>query len=437
MCARPHASRRSHRHDRFVQVHASPSQLSVHVLGVRLRDVSLERAREVERRIRHPERLEDPGPHRLVVGGARLLARVGERRADVTRGRRHEVAVLEDLTEAARRLHRREELHRRRRCRLPVLEEPLHVLPRHPGTRADEVFHEHLARGGGVTEFERRVHLGDGLIPAQLLLVHELGEKQRRHRLGVGRRDEERIGVDLVRFAQLLHSETALEDDFPAVDQTEADAGHAELLHPAGDEVLHHGDPLFVQRMRLLPGEALALIALWTQARHAQSELSRALLERRVGRVDQDRDPVRVRPPRLTEDGRALVRRRLVLVELPLLPAVQRSLRLHELQRTLRLGAIGGPGGGDRGVGVLRARDVHDHEMRIGLRRLQHDHRSAGRHGPARRNRERRAGGRRSRAVGGGAFGGRRYGSRLRYGGRLRGGSGLGEEPGRRDREAE
>src|SRR5436190_118668 len=135
-------------------------------------------------------------------------------------------------------------------------------------------------------------------------------------------------------------------------------AGYTELLHPAGDEVLHHGDPLLVQRVRLLPGEALALIALWTQARHAQSELRRALLERRVGRVDQDRDPVRVRPPRLTEDGRALVRRRLVLVELPLLPAVQRSLRLHELQRTLRLGAIGGPGGGDRGVRVLRSRDV-------------------------------------------------------------------------------
>ena len=426
--ARPHASRRPHRHDRFVQVDPGPSELSVHVLGVRLRHVPLQSAREVESRIGHTERFEDPGPHCFVVGGAQLLVRVGEGRTDISRRGRHEVAVLEDLAEVARRLHGPEEFQCRRRRRLPVLEEPLHVLAGHAGARADEMLHEHLTRRSGVAELECRVHVGDGLVPAQLLLVHELGEEQRRHCLGVGRGDEERIGVDLVRFAELLHPEAALEDDLPAIDQAEADARHTELLHPAGDEVLHLSDPLLIQGMRLLPGEALALIPPGTKAQRGQAELRATLLERRVRGVDENRNPGRLRSPRLTEDGRALVGRSLVLVELPLLPAVLGGLRLNDLQRTLRVRAIGGPGGGDRRIGILRSGDVDDHEMRIGLRRIQHDHGAACRHGPLRRKHERRARGCRSRTVGGGTFDGRRGGRPLRCALRFKGRSGLGEE---------
>ena len=199
------------------------AQLAVDVVAVRLGDVARQRLGEVERRRRHPERLEDLRPHRLVVRGAAAPC--------------PDTAIEPPMKPAAaaiRLLYWKTSPNLLVGCIVPssssadagvslrVLEQPLEVLPRHAGARADEVLHEHLLRRRGVAELERWVELRDRLVPAQLLLVDELGEQERRQRLRVRRGDEQRVRVDRVGLAQLLHAEAARPDDLPAVDEGEA-----------------------------------------------------------------------------------------------------------------------------------------------------------------------------------------------------------------------
>ena len=57
------------------------------------------------------------------------------------------VGVLEHLSKFARWLHRRKRFHHALRRKIPVFQQPFHVLPRQARTGTNQVFHENLAGG--------------------------------------------------------------------------------------------------------------------------------------------------------------------------------------------------------------------------------------------------------------------------------------------------
>ena len=86
----------------------------------------------------------------------RARARKRNVAAEESGRRRHRIGVLEQLAELARRLHRPEHGHRLLGREALELEEPLKILPRHAGARADEVLDQDLVRDLRVAELERR-----------------------------------------------------------------------------------------------------------------------------------------------------------------------------------------------------------------------------------------------------------------------------------------
>ena len=80
--------------------------------------------------------------------------------ADVAGSRGHQVRVLEQLAELARRLHRSER-RQRTDSGVALWHSSIHsrVLPRKSGARADQVLDEHLPGRLGVAELEARQHL--------------------------------------------------------------------------------------------------------------------------------------------------------------------------------------------------------------------------------------------------------------------------------------
>src|SRR5207245_7347404 len=98
--------------------------------------------------------------------------------AGVSGGCGHQVGVLEEFAELRSRLHGAEESERVLRRHLAVFEEPLHVLPRHAGAGADEVFNKYAPGGIGVAELEGGEERGDGRIPGEAMLVDEPGEHE-------------------------------------------------------------------------------------------------------------------------------------------------------------------------------------------------------------------------------------------------------------------
>ncbi len=218
-------------------------------------------------------------------------------------------------------------------------------------------------------------------------------------RLGVGGGDEKRIGIDLRRFAQLLHAEPAFVDNFAAVDEGKGHAGDAELLHAVFHECFQGRDARSVERMGLPASERFALVSLRAQAADRERELRAALLVGGLGRIDDDHRPRGAGARRRRVNDRALVGRSLVLVGVPLFPAVARRFRRGDLERAFRIGTIGGPRGGDRGVGVRRLH-VDDRQARVGLGRLEEDHVGTRLQAPVRRRGECHTGRRGARLVG-------------------------------------
>ncbi len=229
---------------------------------------------------------------------------------------------------------------------------------------------------------------------------------------------------DRVGLAQLLDAEAARPDRLAAVDEGEAHTGHVEHLHSAGHEVLEGREPLLVQRVRFLPGEGLALVALGPEALQGQTDRPASLFEGRLGPVEENHRPGVPGAPGHGLDHGPLIGRRLVLVDLPLLPAVPSRLGCRELQRPFEGGPVGGPPRGDRGVGVFRLH-VDDHHVRVRLRRIEDDHRALRRHRPSGGNHE----------SGAGRSGARRVLLHPRGGGGLAGG-GKGKEDRKGEREA-
>ena len=304
--------------------------------------------------------------------------------ADEAGGARHRVRVLEQLAELAGRLHR-------------ARASPA----RSSGVRSSNSnSHSRSWRGSPVQAQIRCLtstwlvvsaspSLNDGQqprrrrVPRQLALIDQLGEHQRRHRLGVRGDHEQRVGVDRRGAAELAHAEAAGEDHLAVLDQADDDAGHAGRLASALDEGEQLVDARRVERVRLPAGERLARVALRQQLPEDQPDLRAALLADGLRHV-VDRDHPRVAG--LEHAGAHVapfVRRRLVGERPALRPAVLVGLIGGQLERPLRGRVVELPRFGHRGVAVRRSH-VDQREPRARLRRFQDGGVAAHRHGPAR-----------------------------------------------------
>ena len=165
------------------------------------------------------------------------------------------------------------------------------------------------------------------------------------------------VSVHRFRLAQCLHAKTTLKDNLAAVDEAEANARDAELLHGVLDEVLEQGDAFGVQWPGFLPAEHLALISLRAQAADRQREARDAFLKGRAGRFDDRDGPILAGPPGQRVDHRPLIGRGLIIVDVPLVPAILGRLRRRDSERPVCARTVACPAGSDRGRGI-RGSDV-------------------------------------------------------------------------------
>ncbi len=220
--------------------------------------VACEGARKIEGRRLHPQRIENLLLHRFVVGGPELQLRIHQVCANVSRGRRHQIAVLKDLAKLAGRLHGPEQSEGGFRSCILEFEYPFQILSRHSGARANQVLDENLFRSFRIAKFEARVGLDHRFIPLQFFLVDQFCQEQRRHSLCVGRRHEQRILVHRLRLAQFAHAKPTLIHNFAAINQRHGSARDTEFLHGGFNERFELSDMCSVQRLRFTAGKRLA-----------------------------------------------------------------------------------------------------------------------------------------------------------------------------------
>ena len=147
------------------------------------------------------------------------------------------------------------------------------------------------------------------------------------------------------------------------------------------------------------------MVALRTQALKHESDWGGALLDRRIGAVENDHGPRRSGTQSQGLHSRALVGRSLVVKDLALIPALARRARSDELDRTFGFRLESRPCGRDRGFGVSSLR-VENGDVRVGLRRRQDDQILAGLDRPAGGDRESGSGCGNPSSVGGDALDG-------------------------------
>src|SRR5260370_18766536 len=101
--------------------------------------VAAQRACHVKRGRLHSQRIEDLTLHGFVVSGAKFAIGIDKMGSYISGGRRHQIAVLEDLTKLAGGLHCPEQRERRFRRRILKLEDPFQILSWQSGARTDKV----------------------------------------------------------------------------------------------------------------------------------------------------------------------------------------------------------------------------------------------------------------------------------------------------------
>src|SRR5687767_11708452 len=80
-------------------------------------------------------------------------------------------------------------------CQVSEFEQHLQVLSRHAGAGTDEVFDEDSAGRVRISELERGQETGRWSVPAELLLIDQFGEHQRREAFRIRRDDVFGVGV--------------------------------------------------------------------------------------------------------------------------------------------------------------------------------------------------------------------------------------------------
>src|SRR5260370_28479204 len=118
----------------------------VDVVAVGAGMVAAQRACHVKRGRLHSQRIEDLTLHGFVVSGAKFAIGIDKMGSYISGGRRHQIAVLEDLTnlledltKLAGGLHCPEQRERRFRRRILKLEDPFQILSWQSAARTDKV----------------------------------------------------------------------------------------------------------------------------------------------------------------------------------------------------------------------------------------------------------------------------------------------------------
>src|SRR5262245_10800006 len=119
----------------------------------------------------------------------------------VASGGRHQIAVLEDFAEAARRLHGPEQSHRGFGSGVLEFENPLEILARKASASANQMLYEDLSCHGGIAELKTREGFHHRLIPPEFALIHQASKQQRSHALRIGSCHEERVRINTLRLA--------------------------------------------------------------------------------------------------------------------------------------------------------------------------------------------------------------------------------------------
>jgi len=127
---------------------------------------------------------------------------------------------------------------------------------------------------------------------------------------------------------------------------------------------------LGIERMGLASCERFALVSFGPQALDDQSRGGFAALVGRFRSVDEQDRPCFPGAVGDRQHHRALVGRGLVFMDAALLPAVAGGAIGGDPDRPVHLRLVELPGGGRRGVGVLRL-DSHDGDVRVGFGRLE------------------------------------------------------------------
>src|SRR5262249_473162 len=140
------------------------------------------------------------------------------------------------------------------------------VLARKPGTSANKMFKENLASHIRIAELEVRISFDYRLIPSNLPLIHEPGQQERGHTLGVGGCHKKRVAIDALRFAQFASAKPTFIDNTTAVQEGKRNPWNFQLLHRSLDEVLQFRDAVGGERDRLPACEGLFVVPLWSQA---------------------------------------------------------------------------------------------------------------------------------------------------------------------------
>ena len=257
--------------------------LAVDVRRVRRREIAALCLVEVVRRRRHAERIEHQRLHRVVVGRAELELADTRR---VRRGSRPQPPSGSSTGTA------------RRTCSSAA---SCRALPsRRPAViDSNSSSHSRSCRGMpvhaqmrclictwlvvcGVAELEGRQGFHRRRVPGQLLRVDELGEHQRRQRLGVRRDHVLRVGVDSRGLAELAHAEATGEHDLAVLVQSQPRRRVRRVSFiEVSTNVVTARDARRVERVRLLAGERLARVALRQELAESQPDL-RARASRRL-----------------------------------------------------------------------------------------------------------------------------------------------------------
>src|SRR5690348_16289525 len=156
------------RHNGVVESDIGDCRLTIDIVAVRAGVVAFESARHAERGGLHAQRIEDLLLHSGIISRSKFPIWEDEMCANISCGCGHEVAVLEDLTVLAGRLHGSEQRERRFRRGVLEFKDPLQVLTRQASAGADQVLHKNALRGIGVSQFETWISFGYGLVPAEL-----------------------------------------------------------------------------------------------------------------------------------------------------------------------------------------------------------------------------------------------------------------------------
>jgi hypothetical protein len=107
-------------------------------------------------------------------------------------------------------------------------------VPRHAGAVAEQVADRHLAVGGGVAQLEE-VHVpADRVVPFQLALGDEQGDRCGGERLGAGGNGEDGVRRDRLAAALMPHAEALQVNDLVVLDHGHGGARYLERFHRLG-----------------------------------------------------------------------------------------------------------------------------------------------------------------------------------------------------------